>query len=235
MKQYIQQLGNDLIQLCQAHPQVLAKWITQDKQKISVCLLFLSIGSGAYGASLGLGRAPLQSVYVAIKFPLLLFFTGVGTALINGMLAQLLGAQLSFRQSFLSVLISFALLAVILGSLAPLSLFLLYNLPSFTVKGVGYDIFLLSHVLLITLAGVLANMQLYALLRYLCANKIKAQQILFSWLTMNLFLGAQISWNLRPFFGNPGLSVAFLREDAFRGSFYEAVFYKSLALFDKLF
>ena len=45
----------------------------------------------------------------------------------------------------------------------------------------------------------------------------------FAWLAGNLFVGAQLSWNLRPFFVFPGLEVEFLRPDPFGGSFYEAV------------
>jgi hypothetical protein len=46
---------------------------------------------------------------------------------------------------------------------------------------------------------------------------------LFSWLAGNLFLGAQLAWNLRPFIGSPTLAVQFFRDDPLRGNFYEAV------------
>jgi hypothetical protein len=47
--------------------------------------------------------------------------------------------------------------------------------------------------------------------------------VLFGWLAGNLFLGAQIAWNLRPFIGSPRLAIEFLRSDPLRGNFYEAV------------
>ena len=50
------------------------------------------IGSGLYGFTLGLWRAPLQALYTAIKFPLVIFFTCLGNGAINGMLAQILGS-----------------------------------------------------------------------------------------------------------------------------------------------
>ena len=50
-----------------------------------------------------------------------------------------------------------------------------------------------------------------------------ARAVLFSWLAGNLFLGAQLAWNLRPFIGSPRLTVQFLRDDPLRGNFYEAV------------
>ncbi len=45
----------------------------------------------------------------------------------------------------------------------------------------------------------------------------------FVWLVGNLFVGAQISWIMRPFFGSPGLKVQFLRDNPMAGNFYETV------------
>ncbi|SEH09023.1 hypothetical protein [Candidatus Venteria ishoeyi] len=215
-----------LRQLCQAQPSVLMAWLHNDKSKLYLSLVFIIIGGMLYGGSLGIWRAPLQGIYVAIKFPLLLILTALGSALINGMLAQLLGAPIRFRQSLLAVLMSFALLAVILAAFAPLSLFLLYNLPSAgnLQQNFGYEVYLLTNTLVIAFAGIISNLSLYRLLKYLCPQPQQAKQILFSWLGVNLFLGAQLSWNLRPFFGSPKLPVHFLRDDPFAGSFFEALF-----------
>ena len=46
-----------------------------------------------------------------------------------------------------------------------------------------------------------------------------------------LFLGSQLSWILRPFIGAPYLPVAFLRDTAFQGNFYENVFHTITNLF----
>ncbi len=51
-----------------------------------------------------------------------------------------------------------------------------------------------------------------------------AHILFWAWLIGNLFVGAQISWILRPYFVSPGLKVEFLRVDPFDGNFYEAVF-----------
>lgn len=215
-----------LTELCSAKPQSLAAWLENEKFILHYCLGLLIFCSAFYGASLGLWRSPLQSFYVAIKFPLLILLTCASNAFINGMLAQLLGAPINFRQSFLSVIISFTLLVVILASLTPVVLFLLYNLPTMESASArtAHNIFLLTNVVIISFAGIIANLHLLSLLEYLCGNRVKAIQILISWLTANLFLGCQLSWNLRPFFGTPNLEVSFLRDDPFNGSFYETVF-----------
>ncbi|HIE02494.1 MAG TPA: hypothetical protein EYP59_19790 [Thiotrichaceae bacterium] len=227
MTDYFKQLWADLVLLCRTEPPVLATWLDKDWEKIQSCLIWLILGSSLYGASIGLWRAPLQSVYVAIKFPLLIILTTLGNAIINGMLAQLLGAKISFRQSFLAVIMSFTLIAIILGAFTPLSLFLLYNLPPMgtALASQAHALVLILHVILIAFVGIVANIHLFKFLEYICANRLKAKQILFTWLGVNLFLGCQLSWNLRPFFGTPHLEVHFLRDDPFNGSFYEAVFY----------
>ena len=96
-----------------------------------VLLYFAAIiaGSGLYGAAMGLWRDPLQAWFTAIKFPLVMLLTTLGNALLNGMLAPLLGLNIGFRQSFIAVLMSFAIAALILGALSPLLIFLVWNTP----------------------------------------------------------------------------------------------------------
>jgi len=107
-----------------------------DAAQIAVCLakpnvhrligysVVILVCSGIYGFTLGIWRAPLQSLYTAIKFPLLIFLTCAGNAAINGMLAQLLGSGLSFRQTSFAILMSFAIAAMILAGLSPITLFI---------------------------------------------------------------------------------------------------------------
>jgi len=173
--------------------------------------LAIAVGSSVYGATIGLWRAPLQSVFTAIKFPLLIFLTCVANGAVNGMLAQLFGSGLSFKQTALAILMSFAIAAVILGALSPVTLFVLYNAPPLGSANaiLGHSMMLLTHV--------------FDLLRRMTGRDTTARAVLFSWLGGNLFLGAQLAWNLRPFIGSPGLTIQFLRDDPLRGNFYEAV------------
>jgi hypothetical protein len=183
------------------------------------------IGTALYGFTLGIWRAPLQSVYTAIKFPLLIFLTCAGNAVLNGMLAQILGSGLSFKQTSLAILMSFAIAAIILGGFSPITLFIWYNAPPLGSKNaiLGHSVMLLTHVCAIAFAGVIANRRLLDLLRKISGRNGTARAVLFSWLAGNLFLGAQLAWNLRPFIGSPTLAVQFFRDDPLRGNFYEAV------------
>lgn len=212
--------------LTRAEPRELTTWLEPNAGSLVPILGFILVGGALYGFTLGIWRAPLQGIFVAIKFPLLLMLTALGSALINGMLAQILGAPLTWRQSYFAVLMSFALLATILAAFSPLVLWLLMHLPAAgsADQRFAHGLYLLVNTGLIAFAGIMANLQLYRLLRHLCGEARQAQRIVWTWLAMNLFLGAQLSWNLRPFFGSPSLPVRFLREDPFAGNFYEAVF-----------
>jgi hypothetical protein len=190
------------------------------------CHLVILLGCGIYGATVGLWRSPLQGAYAAMKFPLLIYLTLAANAGLNGMISQLLGLGISFRQTFRILLTSFSIAALILASLAPVALFVLFNTPSLTDKGsLVPHLFLKSlHVFAIAFAGVAANVRLHRLLLQLAGDAGRARKILFGWLAGNLFLGSQIAWILRPFIGSPFLDVQFLRDDAFDGNFYENVF-----------
>jgi hypothetical protein len=206
----------------------IREWIK--RWNISQMLLsaaIIVVGTGLYGAGIGWWRDPLQGAFTAIKFPLIILLTAIGNALLNGMLAPLLGLNIGFRQSLLAVLLSFNIAAVILASFSPLMFFLVWNTPPVSRNGdaiSSHSILLLSQVVVIAFAGIAANLRLVQLLRRLSNNARIARRILFAWLAGNLLLGSQLSWILRPFIGSPNLSVEFLRADAFRGNFFEAVF-----------
>ena len=140
------------------------------------------------------------------------------------MLAQVLGSGLSFRQTSLAILMSCAVTSLILGALAPVSLFVLYNTPPLDSDAIllGHSVTLLTHVVFIACAGVIANQRLYRLLTAVSGNRV-AGRVLLGWLSGNFLLGSQLAWVLRPFIGSPGIAIEFLRADPLRGNFYEAV------------
>src|SRR5882724_2344525 len=108
----------------------ISAWTEQwNGRRLAVCLAVIVVGAGLYGAAMGYWRAPQQAFYVAIKFPLIILLTTFGNALLNAMLAPLLGLNISLRQSFLAVLMSFTIVSAILGSFSPLAAFLVWNSP----------------------------------------------------------------------------------------------------------
>jgi hypothetical protein len=214
----------------------LAAW-TADWRVSSVTrdLALIVAGAGAFGAAMGCWRDPWQAVFAGIKLPLIMLLTAAGNAMLNAMLAPLLGLRLRFRQSFLAILASFALASVILGAFSPLAAFVIWNAPPLAEganNSATHAAILLLLVVVIAFAGIAANLRLLQLLRALAGESIVAWRVLLAWLAGNLFMGSQLSWVLRPFIGNPMMPVEFLRSDAFHGNFYETVFRSAVQLFN---
>ncbi len=205
----------------------IVEWTTEGGSRwlIACCVVIVS-GCGLYGFTLGLWRDDTQSVFTAIKFPLLILLTCGGNALLNGLLGLVIGSGLGFRQTTTAILMSFAIASLVLAAFAPIMLFLLWNTPPLvdaTSTG-GHSLTLLAHVVVIAAAGFVGNRCLYALLKNVCPSRAAARLVLIGWLAGNLLLGSQLSWVLRPFIGSPNLPVQFVRDDPFRGNFFEAVF-----------
>lgn len=205
----------------------LAAWLRQPFTLESAAPLLLAIiaGCAVYGFSIGLWRSPLQAVFVAIKMPCLIFLTLMVNGLLNGILALVLGTGLSFRQTLVACLMSFAIFALIVGSLSPIVIAMVLDAPSPRAPEAAtwYRLLLLTHTAIIAFAGIVANHKLLRLLQDFAGSPRIGWQVLIAWLAGNLFVGAQLSYNLRPFFGNPSLPVQFVRPHPFDGNFYEAV------------
>jgi hypothetical protein len=209
--------------LLHGDPTVIVDWLDERSPRwMLACLAVIVFGCGIYGSTIGLWHAPLQAVYTAVKLPLVILLTAGGNALLNGVLAQLLGTGMSFRQTSRAILMSFTIASLILASLSPLVLFVLVNTPAMHAGGQG-EVMLLTLVACIAFAGLVANVRLLLLIKHLSPGRSAALRTLFAWLAGNLLLGSQIAWILRPYIGPPTLPVEFLRSDPWHGNFFEAV------------
>ena len=227
---------SDFATLLRGETAAISAWSGQwNTRRFASHLAVIVVGAGIYGAAMGWWRDPQQALSVAIKFPLIILLTTLGNALINGMLAPLLGLNIPFRQSFSAVVMSFAITSAILGAFSPLIAFMVWNAPPMSpqaVTGPAYSLIKLVHVAVIAFAGVVGNARLFQLLAQLGGNKNVARRVLFAWLAGNLFLGSQLGWILRPFIGSPELPVEFFRATALHGNFYENVFHSTLQIFN---
>jgi hypothetical protein len=215
--------------LLRAQPATLVDWLKRWRtQRLTWCVTIIIIGAGLYGAVMGAWRDVLQGLYTGIKLPLVILLTTLGNTLLNGMLAPLLGLNLTFRQSLLIVLMTFAIAAVMLGALSPVAAFIVWNTPPLTaatrLASAEYGLLQLTLVIFIAYAGVSGNLCLMPLLRQWSGSSFVARNVLLAWLAVNLLLGSQICWVLRPFIWDPARPVEFLGPEYLRGSFYETVF-----------
>ncbi len=212
--------------LCRGERDLLSGWMEGTQRgSLGICAVLIMIGCGTYGFTIGLRNGWEMGAYVALKLPAVIFLTLFVNALLNGMLGLVLGSGIGFRQSLQFLLTGFAIMSVILGALSPVSFFATLNMPEPGAPGSlsWHGANLLLHTVMIAFAGILAHYRLLGYVREFAETRRAGTHTFFAWLAGNLFVGAQLSWNLRPFFVSPGLEVEFLRPDPFDGSFYEAV------------
>src|SRR5206468_1820737 len=93
---------HDATDLLRGKAETLSLWINHWKStQFFLSIAVIILGSAGYGAAMGYWRSPLQSFYAAVKLPLAILLTTGGNALLNAMLAPLLGLNLKFRESLL--------------------------------------------------------------------------------------------------------------------------------------
>jgi hypothetical protein len=212
-------------------------WLQRSEaSRTAFYVLITSLGAAAFGAAVGSWRDPLQALYTGLKFPLILLLTAFGNGLLNGMVAPLLGINVTFRQSLFAVLMSFTIAGVVLGACSPLVWFLVWNSPGFVAQtdpatAMMHSVIFIALVAALAGAGVAGNLRLMQLLLELSGSRAAARRTMLAWLAGNLLLGSQLAWLLRPFVGAPHLPVQFLRPDAFHGNFFEALINHARQLF----
>lgn len=208
--------------------------------QLIVQMLGNSIGAFAcYGAILGFSHSFAQAASSAIKLPLLFLLT-LAICLPTLYLAQLLlGGRLSARQVIAVTLAAITVTGFCTLAFTPITLF-------FLIIAQSYQFYLLLNVLILTMTSVVGLHFLIDGVRRLNTHPVslledegedhspspvlKARRphraqlgLLYVWLSLYAFVGTQLGWTLRPFFGSPGLPFQLFRH--VEGSFYESLFH----------
>jgi hypothetical protein len=194
-----------------------------------------AIGLAVYGAIMGVSFGPAQALSSALKLPLLYLLT-LAICLPTFYLFNLFcGGRLSARQVVALTLAAITIMAALTVAFAPISVF-------FLVTARDYEFFKLLNVAILTLTGVAGLSFLVAGIRRFSALAAEADApseddpdaipattasrpsqpvsmpLLWSWLLLFGFVGAQLGWTLRPFFGSPLLDFQLFRP--LEGNFY---------------
>ncbi len=182
---------------------------------------------GAFaGLSVGAWTGGIQALYVATKVPLLLLGTlAIGLPAMS-VLGRLIGCPLGLAPSANLALASIARTAVVLGALAPATSYFALTLPA---QGLTiYRAVVLSQVLAFAIAGFVGVTALRHRLAQVVSSTSNHLRIVWLWILIYSFVGAQLSWLLRPFLGNPGAPVEYLRPHGERlgleSNFYVSVY-----------
>jgi hypothetical protein len=106
-------------------------------------------------------------------------------------------------------------LAIVLASLAPFT-------ALWYVSSADYEHALLFNGLMFAVASFAAQGLVRAYYRPLVARDRRHRWMLWTWLGLYVFVGIQMAWVLRPFVGDPGEPVEFIRAGSW-GNAYEVV------------
>lgn len=172
----------------------------QLKTKISALLICSFACFAFYGAIIGAFSSPQQAIASAVKLPALYLLTLIICLPALYIFNVLFGSTKSIAQHFTYVLSTAAVIALLLCGFAPVTLFFLI-----TITGRDYSFFLLLNVAIFGLTGVFGVSFLHQAMRPDTEEtdsnvKIRAK-ILRLWLMLYGFVGSQLGWTLRPFFG----------------------------------
>jgi hypothetical protein len=183
------------------------------RQLAGVLLVFGLFYGAVMGTFGGVGDDRLlQVVYSAVKVPLLLAATFLLSLPSFFVLNTLLGVRDDFKEALRAVTATQAALTVVLASLAPCTV-LWYASSS------HYQSAILFNALMFGIASISAQRLLHRLYAPLIARDVRHRTLLRVWLIVFAFVGIQMGWLLRPFVGNPGEPVSFLREDAWGNAY----------------
>ena len=183
-------------------------------------LLISTLAFGAiYGAAMGvftlhsLDRWP-QVVYSAAKVPLLLlgsFILSVPSFYVFNTLA---GLARDFPAAIRSLAATQSGLAIILASLAPLTLFWYCSFAN-------YQAALAFNGMMFAVASLAAQILLKRHYGPLLRTNPRHAFMLVCWLAIYMLVAIQLAWLMRPFIGDPKRSPEFFRHDPFHNNAYE--------------
>ncbi len=186
--------------------------------KISSLMISSFCFFAVYGAIIGAFHSPLQILSSAIKLPALYLITLLVCLPTLYIFNVLFGSKQTLAQHFTFLLTAVSVISLLLCGFAPVSLFFLITVND-------YHFFLLLNVAIFALTGVLGVSFLYQVMKPVAADHDTDQgvkvrtNILRFWLVLYGFVGSQLGWTLRPFFGSPGAFELFRpREGSFLSS-----------------
>jgi len=225
---------NIIPSLCRGDQRLTDQWMEKSPAvMLGFTLPLIILGCGSYGLSMGLWQGWEMASYAAIKFPMVVIATLCINAMLNAMLAMVLGSGISIRQSLQFLFTAFAICALVLGAVSPITIGMALQGPTASADEAlaiaearsFHSATMLTHVFMISYAGIVSHSMLFGALKKYALTRSAAVSTFVAWLVGNLFVGAQVGWISRPFFGTPGSNIEFLREDKFSSSFYEAIFH----------
>ncbi len=187
-------------------------------------LLGIALFGAMAGLSIGLWTGGRQLFFVATKVPLLLggsLAIGFPAMVVFG---RILGCPLDARDAGRLALATIARTAAVLAALAPATALFSFSLPAGAWG--SYQTVVMVQVVAFAIAGLVGVTALRGRLAGLIDDASARRRVVMLWIGIYSFVGAQVTWVLRPFLATPGLPLEYVRSYAPLG--LESNFYVSV-------
>jgi hypothetical protein len=193
------------------------------EKTITALLLCSSVFFAIYGAIMGSYSGGLQMFASALKLPALYLLTLLICLPSLFFFDIVSGSKRNFLQYLALLLSAMAAMSVMLFGFAPITLF-------FRLSISDYIFFQFLNLFILAASGAVGVHFFYRGMLYLDEGDTEKPQyrltVLKTWLVLYAFVGSQLGWTLRPFFGAPGMEFQFFRE--LESNFYLQVFRMAL-------
>ena len=176
--------------------------------KVLSLLVCSSIFLAIYGAIIGSSNSWMQVIASAVKLPALYLVTIIICLPTLYLFGVFLGSRCNLKQYLALLLASTSVIGVMLFAFAPIVLFFRLSIKS-------YEFFKLMNVGLFAITGLMGINLFYKGIMLLEQHDGKSNSrtyILRGWLFLYGFVGSQMGWVLRPFFGDPDSKFQLFRQ-----------------------
>lgn len=179
-----------------------------DKKVISL-LVCSSLFFAIYGVIIGSIQGWLQMLSSGFKLPALYLLTLLICLPTLYLFDVIFGSKKTFAQYIALLLASMSMISVMLCGFAPVTLFfrLSMNDPNF---------FRLLNISIFALTGIIGikffHKAMLSMIDSQSESIANRHKLIRAWLILYGFVGSQLAWTLRPFFGTPGQPFALFRE-----------------------
>jgi len=177
--------------------------------KIVSLLFYSSLFLALYGAIIGSSHGGLQILSSALKLPALYLLTLLICLPTLYFFDVIFGSKSSFNQYVTLLFASMSMISVMLFGFAPVTLF-------FRLSMNDYEFFLLLNIIVLGLTGFIGIKFFHKAMKSLINQEAELSKnrhkLIRAWLLLYGFVGSQLGWTLRPFFGTHGQPFALFRE-----------------------
>ena len=188
-------------------------------RKVRAMLVFSFLFFAIFGAVIGSDHSFWQALASAVKLPVLFLITLVVCLPTLYFFNTIFESSLTLLQNVALLLAAITMTSIVLLAFSPVSLF-------FLITTSQYQFYKLLNVAVFAISGWIGVRQLSQGMRLLTANDRRGarlrSRILRLWVLLYAFVGSQLAWTLRPFFGAPGLPFELFR--GLGGNFYTNIF-----------